>query len=469
MPYFEYFAFGSNVYSRLTRFNWNPPQDQILPELAESWEISSDVKTYTLHLRPGVLFHDGGPLTADDAKFSLEQNRGRFAPQLEVIERIEVPDPLTLVLHLSRPSASLPSVLALPRIPIFAKSVYDAAGGDLENGPSIGTGPFVLKDFDRTVAVEVESNPNYFLPGRPYLDAIRAVVVDDLGTRLALFRAGRLHVLGTAATGVNIEQVGDLKGTNPDIQAPPHNVLDIVNIVINSEVEPLNDVRVRRALFLAIDRWSAVERVVGLDRPAGPPVGPPGWGLGQEELYKLPGYRMGAELQQDQEEAKRLLAEAGFPDGIELEILSALAPPNVPTMEWLVGDLAALGIKLNGLAPPTAEVTARRSAGDFELSMQTLAPFMPDPDGAALAVQPGLFTKLDDADLFELFERQSVEGDEAKRRELVVQLQQRMLEVANIIPVAWTQLFWVQQPSVRDMLPPLSWSNVLYDHVWLDV
>ena len=470
LTYFPYFAFGGNVYSRLTRYNWVPPQDEILPDLAESWEFSADGKTYTFNLRPGVLFHDGKLVTAEDAKLSLELNKSRFAPQLEVIERIEVPDPQTLKLHLSNPRASLPSLLALPRIPIFGKHVYEAAtsaGGDLKNGPSIGTGPFILTDYDRQVAIEVERNPIYFLQGLPYLDGIRAVVVSDKGTRLSLFRAGRLQVLGTAATGLNLEEVNDIKSSNPEIQAPQHNVLDIVVIVINSLKPPWDDVRVRRALSIGIDRWGAVQGVAGLDRPAGPPVGPPGWGLSDEALYKLPGYRKGADLKEDQAEAKRLLADAGFPNGIETEILSALAPPNRPTMEFLVGTLGSVGFDIKGFAPPTAEVTARRQAGDFELSMQTTAPFMPDPDGAALAIQPGLFTKLDDAKMLALFDQQSVEGDPDKRRQLVVQLQQRMIEVANIVPVGWTEIFWVQQPEVQAMLPPLSWVDVSYDHVWL--
>ena len=470
--FFASYGFSQNVYSRIVRYNWESPPQKIMPDLALSWEITPDGKTYTFRFRPGLLWHDGKPFTSEDAKFSLENNDTRFAPLLEIIEGMQVPDQETLVIQLSKPQASFPSLLAHYRMSIFPKELYEAqlAADTLEQGPNIGTGPFTMKDFQQRVAVEVERNPNYFLPGFPYLDAVRAVVVRNPGTRLALFRAGRLDVLGTGATQIDTDLLGDLQRTNPDLQALPFDPLNPLAIIINSEVKPWDDVRVRRALFLAIDRWSAVEALPVLSKPQGPLVGPPGWGLSDEELFKLPGFRKGAELQEDRDEAKRLLADAGFPNGLDVAVIGSSVDYVARTLEFLVADLLNTGFRLKGGPVPSAEDTARRRSGDFEINVNGYSLSVPDPDGAALIVYPGsVQNKLDDARMQELFEQQSVEGDEAKRKDLVLQLQKRMMEVVNIVPIAGTSFWWPMQPEVRNLLPPFATGpNPVNDHVWLD-
>ena len=466
--YFQNYGFAANVYSELTRYNQAPPQDELRPDLALSWELSADAKIHTYHLRPGVKFHNGTPLTAEDAKFSLEKDRGRFAPFLKIIESMDVPDPLTLVQNLSKPSLSFPSLMASPRLRVFSKDLFEASTDALINGPTIGTGPMILKDFRGNVAIEVERNPDYFLEGRPYLDGIRAIVVQEGGTRLALFRAGRLDVLGPSATVLSTEVLRDLQSTNPELLALAHDPISVNVVVINANVKPWDDVRVRRALFLAIDRWSVVEANPFETKPAGPLVGPPGWGLSDEELYKLPGYRKGAELKEDQAEARRLLADAGFPDGLEPELIGSPVEYVTFTQEYLVGALIPHGFKIRGGARPSAEEVARRRAGDFELNTNSVGLFVPDPDGAALAVQPGVFSKLEDAKMLGLFDQQAVETDPSKRRQLVIDLQLRMIEVANIVPTAWNSFWWATQPSIRDLVPPLNWFDMKWDNVWKD-
>ena len=353
---------------------------------------------------------------------------------------------------------------------IFSKALFEASTDSppLINGPSIGTGPFVLKSFRGNVAVEIERNPDYFLKGLPYLDAIRAVVVQEGGTRLALFRAGRLDVIGTAATPLNSETLKDLQSTNPDLQAVKHNPNSQNVVVINTAVKPWDDVRVRRAFFLAIDRWEAVAANPFEFKPAGPLVGPAGWGLADEELYKQPGYRKGAELKEDQAEARRLLTEAGFPDGIEPELIGSPVEYVIATQEYLVGALIPHGFKISGGSRPSAEEVARRRAGDFELNTNAVGPFMPDPDGAAIAIQPGVFSKLEDAKMLGLFDQQAVETDAAKRKQIVLEMQMRMLEVVNIVPTGWNSFWWAQQPHVRNLFPPQKWWDMHMDQVWLE-
>jgi len=465
--YFFNYGIGANVYSEMLRFNWEAPRDRVMPSLAESWETSSDGMALTLHFRDGVVWHDGAPFTSSDAAFSIRENNGRFASQLDIIASMDEPDPNTLVMNLTGPSASLPSLLAHMRIIVFGEHTWDAAGGDLTDGPNIGTGPFVLDDFDRGVSYGLVRNDEYFLPGLPYLDGIKAFVIGEEGTRLSLFRAGRLDILGASATTLNAEQIEDLRGNVPDLQALGFNALNQLVIVVNAQKAPFDDLRVRQAVSLAINRHE-MSLLPHVQKPAGPLVGPPGWGLSDDELLALPGYGDGDRYLADVEEAKRLLAEAGFPNGLDVELISSQASYHRTSQEVLIDHLSRAGIRASGAPITSADDVARRNEGNFELNVQGVGLSFPDPDGAFLAIDVGLFTKLEDAQIADLFDRQSVESDPGKRAELVKQLQQRMIDQMSIITIGWQEFFWAAQPKVRDLLPPLGWTDANWDHVWFD-
>lgn len=467
--YFFSFTIGANVYSSVLRYNWEPPLDKLLPDLAESWMAEAGGMKYTFRFRSDVQWHDGRPFTAEDAKFSLALQENRFTSDLSNIERMETPDPFTLVVDLKRAQASFPAYLAIYWEPIFAKHVHEGAGGDLTNGPTVGTGPFKLEEYRPGTSIKMVANPDYFIPEIPYVDSIEYFIISDAGTRQALILAGRLDIIGTAATDMDSEVADSLKGINSDIQLLAFDVGTVQVIVMNAEASPWDDVRVRRALFLAIDRWRVVDLLPHLAKPTGPLVGPPGWGLSDDELFELPGYRMGAELEEDQEEARRLLAEAGHADGIEADLISSPLPSAGQVREVLVADLAKFGFRLTGSQVSAAEDVARRLARDFELNIQGVGYTVPDPDGASIGVLPGLFTILEDARIAELFEMQSGEIDEARRRGLVVQLQERLLEVAAIVPLAWQKFVWAASPRVRGFHASLGrYTNVRYDRIWLD-
>ena len=467
--YFFNYGVGANVYNEMLRFNWEPPRDKVLPSLAKTWESSSDGMALTLKFHEGVTWHDGEPFTASDAAFSIDMNNGRFASQFDIVTSMDVPDDTTLVMNLTGPKASLPSLLAHTRIIIFAEHTWDAAGGDLIDGPNIGTGAFMLDpdDFNRGVSYGLVRNENFFGEGLPFLDGIKTFVIGEAGTRLGLFRTGRLDVLGTAASTLNEEQIDDLRGDVPDLQAAPFNALNQLVIVVNSQKAPYDNINVRRAISLSINRHEMAQ-LPHVARPSGPLVGPPGWGLSEDDILALPGYGDGDRYLADVEEAKRLLADAGYPDGIDVELISSATSYHRTSQVVLIDHLSRAGIRASGAPVTSAEDVARRNEGNFELNVQGVGLSFPDPDGAFLAVQPGLFTKLEDAQIADLFARQSVESDAATRADLVRQLQERMIDQVSIITVGWQQFFWALQPKVRNLYPPLGWTDSNWDHVWLD-
>ena len=459
-------AWAPHVYNNIITFNWEPPMGDLIPDLAERWE--ADGPTFTFYFRDDVSWHDGQPFSAADAMYSLENQTGRIAPQLADIVSMSTPDDKTLTVTLEQPRASFLAALGIIQTPIYAKHVREAAGGDLDNGPSIGTGPFTQGDYNKGVSVEFLRNDNYFKEGLPYLDAVKFIFIRDFNTRLAGFKAGRLDMLGAAATYVvNQSDIDDLRSTVVDLVPWPHDPLAINLVVINTNVSPWDDVRVRRAAFLAMDRSAALKVLPGSTRVAGPLVGPPGWGLSDEELAKTPGHRSGDELEQDRAEARRLLAEAGYPDGFKTELLTTSVEYIVAEGEFVQDQLQRIGISSELLVLPAADATARRTEGNFEVSPDGCNVLFPDPDGSTCVLVGGK-NLLDDEMMQDLYRQQSAETDLSKRRDLVVQLQQRMLEVVPGIPLTWRGQFWPVQGEVKGFTPPVGhWSYQRWDHIWL--
>lgn len=467
----QFFHIWGNVYSHIVQYNGMAPVDQIVPDLAESWEIGPDFKTYTFRIRDGVKWHDGRPFTAQDAKFGVDllKDKGAFIKsELEAIQKVEAPDPKTLRIVLSRPRASLLYVLGLMPTPIVGKHVYETAGGNLKNGPNIGTGPFKQGKYTRGVVADLERNPDYFERGLPYLDGVKVVIIRDDNTRLAAFRTRQVHFLGLGATSVNRVEVEQLRSSVPGLQPNEHLAMSAKMLQINAKVRPWDDVRVRRAAFLAIDRWIALEVLDDTTRPAGPVV-PPNWALPDQELLALPGYRKGADKQKDRDEAKRLLAEAGLPTGFDTESITPSTVARLVKLQVFIKDqLQTVGIRVSSVTPLFAEWNARRDKLQFEVMALQASVAYPDPDSAAKNLLPGLFSNLEDAKTFDLFGRQSLERDPAKRREQVYEMQRRMIEVVNQVPIAWVSDFLPTQSEVRGFVAPLGpWIAYRWEYVWL--
>src|SRR5213593_2911990 len=294
---------------------------KIVGDLAESWTISKDGRTYTIKLRHGVKFHDGGEMTSKDVKASYDKiifppagvASDRKGEYLDV-EAVQAPDPYTVVFRLKWPSASFLASVASPWNWIYKADLLAKDMRWYETNV-MGTGPFLFVEHQKGSHWVGKKNLNYWDKGKPYLDSYRAIFIKDSAAQVAAVRAERAHIQFRGFTPEERDSiVKSLGASKVTVQESAWDCLNFVSM--HHDKKPFNDKRVRRALSLALDRYQGsqalskiaiVKEVAGVIVPGTPYATPPA------ELEKLAGY--GHDIKKNREEAKRLLREAGVPEG----------------------------------------------------------------------------------------------------------------------------------------------------------
>jgi peptide/nickel transport system substrate-binding protein len=313
------FQFAGLTSNRLLRYSFADEATgyndlSLKGDLAESWQGSPDQRQWTFRLRRGVKWQNVPPLkgrefTAADVKYCFEAyaKEGVQTFTFQEIEGMETPDPHTLRVHLRTPNALFPQNVAEPVAVIFSREVLEE-DGDLKKR-MIGTGPYILKEHTRKVRVVLQRNPDYYDTGRPYVDEYVILSTPDSATRTAAFRTGQSDFLPLQSPS----EVEAVRKTNPNavVQALTPSITPF-GLALAQDRPPFNDVRVRRALSMAIDRQKQVDTVFeghGI-LTAGVP-----WIYYQDA--KPSAKDLGPYWQYRPADAKKLLAEAGHPNGFE--------------------------------------------------------------------------------------------------------------------------------------------------------
>jgi len=280
---------------------------EVQPKLALSWSHSEDFKTWTFKLRPGVKFHDGTPFNAQAVKENYDRwkdpaNKCRCAFYISSIIDVQAPDELTLVYNLKDPAANLPANLTVPNTTTTFQSptAWKTKGDDFNRNP-VGTGPYILKSWTAGDRMVLEKNPDYWNKGHPYLDRIVLKPLPDAQSRFASLQSGEADIVWDDEYDAdNIQRamkdskltVHTYKGAGAAVYA------------FNTKVAPLDDVRVRQALVMALDRKKMSQAITnGLARPATNPYGDGSWVRCKDD---------GA-LPEDPEKAKALIKDYGKP------------------------------------------------------------------------------------------------------------------------------------------------------------
>jgi len=407
---------------------------QIIGDLAERWDIAPHGTQITFALRSGVTFHDGSAFTCADAKYSLEKlaDPQRTSPALvaimaDVFDRASCPNPLTLVMHLKRPSAAIVTLLAGAHTVMMPAGIAERVD---RKDPKflIGTGPFKFKSYTPGVDFRAERNPHYWKPGLPHIDGYQAVVMADLTTIFAAFRARQLTMTGIARH-LERPEADILKKDFPDavVALGPRAGWD--SFVMNNSKPPFNDPRLRRAVALATDREKMIEIAAeGWGVPGGY-IGPhTPYGLALEELKQYP--QFGEDMAKRQAEAKRLVAEAGYAQGVDVELVVRRGPMYERGALSRQDDLKKVGINLKLILLDTAAFRDRTEKGDFQAYTVLSAVNIDDPDAYYARFTcgaPANLGKYCNQEFDKLFTEQSRTFDVQKRTEITRQMEHILL------------------------------------------
>ena len=457
-------SYVSLSYGQLVRFPNGPEQKSptdfsILPDLAEKWTVSKDGKVYIFHLRRGVRFHNKPPVNgrefvAEDVKYSLERFMAKsgFATRFEPVSAIDVVDKHTVRITLKEPYAPFLNHLANPSFCVILPREAEEKFKDFNHPDAvIGTGPFVLKSYDKGVKAVFERNPTYYMKDKPYLDGVTIEITPDAAARIAVLRSGKAelpHIWGW----VSPEEARSLKGT--DLVVTPHKVIGQGFIYMRTDQPPFNDVRVRRAVSLAIDRKAWNEALLFGEGciDAGPvPCALTDWKL---DASKIDAAKAKYLIGHDPSEAKKLLAEAGQKSlTIPLFHWPGYVVPWRSYYELAADNLGKVGINVELKPEEYGKYISTTALGKYEkAAMGPSTPFTEVDDYLYGRFYPELPTnqsRVADAELSKMLAAQRREMDPKKRKALVDDIQRYLADKAYYVYVPQWPQYVAHPPYVK--------------------
>jgi peptide/nickel transport system substrate-binding protein len=454
--------------------------DTIIPELAEKWSWQDNYRNLVFFLRKGVKWHDGQPFTAMDVKYTFDVVREakdapaklRTSPRKDWyanVETIEVADPYTVVFHLKRPQPALLLMLASGYSPVYPAHVPLA---ELRTR-CVGTGPYKFKEWKRGESVEYVKNPDYFVKGRPYLDGIRYVVIVERGTRTAALQSGRVDI---GFPGENPKTVVEqIKAAVPKlvVDVVSQNVND--NLLMNVTRPPFNNVKIRRAISMAIDRAAYVRAVHQGGAVLGASMQPKPygvWGLMEKDLRALPGY---GKPEEEKAKAKKVMAELGYSPSnpLKTEMATRAIAIYVDYASFVINELKQIGVEATLKQVETAQWHAFATRHEYGLGANLTGIGIDDPDANFYenyaCGSPRNYTGYCDEQLAKMFDTQSQEMDQRKRYALVAQIQKKLEDDAARPMMGWRLDYFAQWPHVKNLVPHHNIYNFgRMQEVWLD-
>src|SRR5882757_9529061 len=438
--------FSSPFYNTLLRFNL-AKFPEIEGDLADSWTVAPDLMTYTFKLHPGVKFHDGTPLTSADVKATYDRLRNPPAGVVSTrqatfadVGTIETPDANTVIFKMKAVNASMLEHFASPWNCIY--SAKDLAADP--NAPKTkinGTGPFIFVEHVKGSFVSGKRSESYFRKGLPYLDGFRGVFMLQAAAMLNAVQGGQ--VLGEFR-GISPAERDRLVQTMGDkIRIEESSWTLNLLVCFNVDKKPFDDVRVRRALLTAIDRWggsqglssiSTLRSVGGVIRPGSPFATP------EAELVKLPGFSK--DIKASREEAKKLLKEAGQ-ENLKFVLWNRnLAMPYTPAGIFLVDQWRQIGVEVEHKQSDTGPYLATMNAGNHDVAIDFSNLFTDDSSlGLAkylsLSRAPENRSRSKDETLDKIYDDYLRERDPEKRKAMIRAFEKRTFEQGYQEPLLW--------------------------------
>lgn len=436
--------FCRNIFQGLLRYKFNSLE--LEGDLAKSWKISEDGLVYTFKLRENVKWHQGfGEVTAHDVKFSFSRvmdpaTNSPFAGEVKAagVKEVKAIDDHTVEIHLKNRNAGFLHNCARPRpVGIVSKKVLEKYGKDFARNP-IGSGPFMVQSMSREQLV-LAANPGYW-EGPPKIDRVIYRAIPDVDTQVMALEKGEIDMVWILPREKAV--MDRLKASGLKMKLIDRGTQQF--IMFNPQVKPFADVRVRRAVAHAIDRDAIVEHVLGGMAKKVNSLVPEGYlGYTEEGLQRY---------EFDPGKAKKLLAEAGYPNGFEVTLDSSNSPTFLPFNTAIQGQLEKVGIKVRIAVTDPPTWMKKVSSGTSQMSAYTqIRP--PDADfpltllfhSSGFSPGPNLmrYDKLDKE-----IDQARMEQEEMKRLKIYHTIQKRLMEDLPAFPLFMTPYPTAYRPNI---------------------
>jgi peptide/nickel transport system substrate-binding protein len=380
----ESFNVTDHIFNNLVTFA--PGSTELVPDLAESWTVSADNLKYTFSLRKNVTFHDGTSFDAEAVRFAFMRQWDKKHPAYEkggpygyfgyvgldkLLKKITVVNTHQILFDLNRPDATFLAILAMQAFAIPSPTALLAQGKSFGQNP-VGTGPFIFKSWQRNDRIVLVRNEKYF-GTKALLDSVLFRSIPENSTRLLELLAGNIHVMDNPNPD-DIQTIKARMGKKVEVAQKPG--MNLAYLAMNNLKKPFDNLKVRQAIRMAINKDAIIQAVyAGMGEPAKNPLPPTIWGYNDKVSHST----------YDPVAAKKLLAEAGFPDGFSSKLFAMPVPrPYMPdgrkVAESIQADLAKIGIKIEIVSYEWGTYLEKLDQGEHEMALMGWTADIGDPD-----------------------------------------------------------------------------------------
>jgi len=471
------------VFNNLVMYDQNVPQNSpksIVPDLATSWSWNEEGTELTLPLRQGVKWHDGRPFTANDVKCTLDLLTGKSAEKLRInprkswwdnLEKVSSNGDYEVTFQLKRAQPAFLALLATGWTPIYPCHVSPR---DMRQRP-IGTGPFKFVEFKPNEAIRVTRNPDYWKPGRPYLDGIEWTIIKDVGTRALAFVAGKSDLF--SPYGVTIPLLKQIQSQAPDAICEITATNVNRTLIINRDKPPFDNIELRRAMALTLDRKAFINIITDGQGDIGGTMlpAPEGvWGMPAEMLQKLPGYD--PDIAKNRTEARKIMNRFGYGPNKRLAVTVSTRniPPYRDAAIILIDQLKEIYIDAVLDAIDTTQWYPTLTRKDFTIGLNVTESGVDDPDQqfyeSYTCTAERNYTAYCNREVDQLVDRQSAEPDREKRKQLVWEIERKLIEDVARPVIFYPRQATCRHPQVKGMTVMVNsiYNSYRYEDLWLE-
>ena len=470
------------VFNNLVMFDQHVAQNSlrsVVPDLATSWSWNEEGTELTLPLRQGVKWHDGKPFTAADVKCTWALLTGKANEKLRINPRkswyrnlVEITSPgdYQVTFHLTRPQPSFLALLASGWSPVYPCHVSPR---DMRSHP-IGTGPFKFVEFKPNQSIAVARNPDYWKPGRPYLDGIEYTIIRDPATSRLAFVAGKFDM--TWPYNVTIPVLKDLQSQTPTAHCEVATTNVNRTLIINRDKPPFDNRELRRAMMLSLDRQAFIDIITqgkgdigGVMLPAPEGV----WGLPPNMLKTLPGYGSVAE---NRAEARKIMQQLGYgPDKrLPVTVSTRNVPPYRDPAAILISQLREIYMDATLDPVDTVNWYPKVMRKDYTVGLNVTESGLDDPDQQFyenyVCGADRNYTGYCNPEVDKLVDRQSAESNIEKRRQIVWEIERKLAEdiARPVIFYPRGATCWYPQVKGLTIMVNSIYNGWRFEDVWLD-